>query len=74
MKKYILSLIPFILSIGCFAAFNMIGSKVLEDGTLSEPFFLIPLGFLFFLIGMIGLSTRLGLMFINHRRAKKQKQ
>lgn len=74
MKKYILSLIPFILSIGCFAAFNMIGSKVLEDGTLSEPFFLIPLGFLFFLIGMIGLSTRLGLMFINYRRAKKQKQ
>lgn len=42
MKKYLLNLIPFIIAGICFLAYNVIGSEVLADGTLSEPFFLIP--------------------------------
>ncbi len=49
MKKYLLNLIPFILTALCFVAYNLIGSEVLPDGTLSEPFFLIPISWFFFL-------------------------
>ncbi|MEA4812302.1 MAG: DUF3955 domain-containing protein [Anaerolineaceae bacterium] len=53
MKKYIFSILSAAVGIACFAAFNLIGSKVLEDGTLSEPFGLIPIGYLFIFIGVI---------------------
>jgi len=39
MKKYLLNLIPFIITIGCVVTFNIIGSEVAPDGTLVEPFF-----------------------------------
>ena len=39
----------------CFIAFNVIGSKVLPDGTLVEPFGLIPIGYLFVLVFIISL-------------------
>lgn len=50
MKKYILILIPFLISVGCFLTYTLIGSKITENGTLIEPFFLIPIGWFFFLI------------------------
>lgn len=53
MKKYLFSIILGAVSLACFTAFNLIGSKVLPDGTLSEPFFLIPIGFLFAAIAVI---------------------
>ncbi len=53
MKKNLLILIPFILAVGCFIAYNIIGSEVAPDGTLIEPFFLIPMTYLFMLIGII---------------------
>lgn len=43
------------ITIICFAAFNIIGSEVLADGTLKEPFFLIPIGFLFALFAILSL-------------------
>jgi hypothetical protein len=52
MKKYFFSVVLIMLSIGCFIAYNLIGSEVLPDGTLSEPFFLIPIGFLFAIIAV----------------------
>ncbi|WP_439743133.1 DUF3955 domain-containing protein [Bacillus pseudomycoides] len=55
MKKYILSLIPFILGIGCLVSFNTIGSKVAADGTLVEPFYLLPIGYSLIAIGIISL-------------------
>jgi hypothetical protein len=58
MKKYALNLIPFIIGIGCLVAYNIIGSEVLPNGTLVEPFFLIPLFYLFIFIGIIGLIVR----------------
>lgn len=53
MKKYFFSVVLIMLSIGCFIAYNLIGSEVLPDGTLLEPFFLIPIGYLFAFIAII---------------------
>lgn len=52
-KKYFFIIIPFGLSFCCFVTYNIIGSEIAPDGTLVEPFFLIPMGFLFFAIGII---------------------
>lgn len=70
MKKYLLNLIPFILTGLCFVAYNLIGSEVLPDGTLSEPFFLIPISWFFFLIGVAWLIINIILSFI-HKIKKK---
>ncbi|MGN9162367.1 DUF3955 domain-containing protein [Clostridium sulfidigenes] len=53
MKKYLFSILLVVASIACFTIFNVVGSEVLPDGTLSEPFFLIPIGFLFAGIAII---------------------
>lgn len=58
MKKNILYSSPFIIAFLCIVAFNLIGSKVMPDGTLVEPFFLIPIAYIFFFIGIIGLVGR----------------
>ena len=60
MKK-IIYFLPFILGICCFIAFSMIGSKVEADGTLVEPFFLIPMAYLFFFSGIVLLIVKGGL-------------
>lgn len=65
MKKYIFNLIPFIVTVLCIIAYNVIGSEVLADGTLVEPFYLIPIAWLFFFIGIIGLGIRLVFSFKN---------
>lgn len=54
MKKiYLCVIIPLVLGIGCFIAFESIGSHVSEDGTLIEPFGLIPIGYLMFATSLI---------------------
>lgn len=53
MRRYLFSLISFIIGIGCMVTFNIIGSKIESDGRLVEPFFLIPIGFLFVILGII---------------------
>jgi hypothetical protein len=40
-------------SLACIVAFEVIGSEVTEDGTLVEPFFLIPIAWLLFVTGGI---------------------
>jgi len=71
MKKHLLNLIPFIIGIGCFLAFNIIGSEVAPDGTLIEPFFLIPIGCLFLAIGIIGLLVSSVLYYRNTKKSNK---
>ena len=45
-------------SFACVIAFEIIGSSVNEDGTLVEPFFLIPIAWLLFATGVIlGIAT-----------------
>lgn len=53
MKKYLFTMIPFILGIICFVSYNIIGSEVAPDGTLIEPFGLIPIGFLLISLSII---------------------
>jgi hypothetical protein len=56
----------FLLGSLCLVAFNVIGSEVADDGKLVEPFFLIPLAWLFFLTGgMLAIAH-----FIKRRIAK----
>ncbi|MEA2112573.1 MAG: DUF3955 domain-containing protein [Patescibacteria group bacterium] len=56
MKKYLLAIIFLVLGIGCAVAYKLIGSEVAPDGTLKEPFALIPLGWLFIIIGISKLT------------------
>ncbi|WP_243525117.1 DUF3955 domain-containing protein [Bacillus pseudomycoides] len=39
----------------CLVIYSMIGSVVASDGTLIEPFFLIPLSYLFVFSGIISI-------------------
>lgn len=53
MKKYIL-ISPFLLGICCFIISTLSSSYVTANGTLVEPlFFLIPIGYIFILIGIV---------------------
>lgn len=53
MKKYLLASTPIVLGVISFLIFMIKGSNVAPDGTLEEPFFLIPIGFLLLFIGCI---------------------
>ena len=53
MKKYLLASTPIVLGVISFLIFMIKGSSVAPDGTLEEPFFLIPIGFLLLFIGCI---------------------
>jgi len=54
MKKiYLFAIISFSLGIGCLVAFKIIGSEITADGTLVEPFALIPIGWLLITAGII---------------------
>lgn len=56
MKRAAIVLI--VAALGCFIAFSVIGSEVAEDGTLVEPFFLIPVAWLLLLTGgMLAIAT-----------------
>lgn len=55
-KKYLLASTPILIGIICLIISNGIGSRVDPDGTLVEPaFFLIPISYLFFFSGLIGI-------------------
>jgi hypothetical protein len=56
MKRTAIALL--LAGLGCVIAFSIIGSSVAEDGTLVEPFFLIPIAWLLFLSGgILGITT-----------------
>lgn len=54
-KKYLLASSPIFLGVLCIIMFNIIGSEVKPDGTLVEPFFLMPLAYLFVFTGIIAI-------------------
>lgn len=41
--------------LACVAAYRTIGVSIDSDGFLNETFFLIPIGYAFFFVGIIGL-------------------
>lgn len=53
MKKYLFTITPFILGVVCFVSYNIIGSEIAPDGTIIEPFGLIPIGFLLISLSII---------------------
>ncbi|MGO5051787.1 DUF3955 domain-containing protein [Lachnospiraceae bacterium LCP25S3_G4] len=54
-------------TVSCVIAFNVIGSEVLADGTLVEPFALIPLGYLFLFIAIID-AMIMGISYLFRRK------
>ena len=50
-----LKFLPLLFSIICFVAYFLIGSEVDESGILHEPFALLPLGYVFGMIGTVWL-------------------
>ncbi len=59
LNKKIILMTPFILSMLCFVSYAAIGSYVAEDGALVEPFAFIPMGYLFFALGIVLIILRL---------------
>ncbi|MGF7056960.1 hypothetical protein HNR33_000627 [Brassicibacter mesophilus] len=52
--------------------YNIIGQEVAPDGTLVEPFFLIPLSYLFIAIGIVvGLSISIVSFYRNTKKVYK---
>lgn len=54
--------------LACIIAYNAIGTTVLEDGTLVEPFGFIPLFFLFALVGLVSGITLAVLKMAQRRK------
>jgi len=61
------TIIMILAGIGCFLLFQMIGSTIDSSGIIHEPFFLIPIGYLFLLVG---LGSGISYLF---QRARKNK-
>lgn len=72
MKKYLISAILVLIGIACFISYNIIGSEVAADGTLIEPFFLIPIGFLAIFLA-IASSLMLSIWAMMHNPKKYDK-
>ncbi|KDR96555.1 Protein of unknown function [Peptoclostridium litorale DSM 5388] len=68
MKKYILTIVSFVAAVVCGVSYNIIGSEVAPDGTLVEPFFLIPLTYLFLLIAIISAISVAAISFTKSRK------
>ncbi|EOP67376.1 hypothetical protein KOW_04185 [Bacillus cereus VDM006] len=66
MKKYILTLLSFLIGIGCIVSHNIIGSTVASDGKPIEPFYLLPIGFSFIALALISSA------FIGFRKPRNQ--
>ncbi len=43
-----------VVGLGCLLAFALIGSYVDANGFLQEPFLLLPIGYLFIFLGLLG--------------------
>jgi uncharacterized BrkB/YihY/UPF0761 family membrane protein len=52
-KTFLFTVVPLLLGLGCWVAYAIIGSEVAANGTLVEPFALIPLGYIFVALGLV---------------------
>jgi len=69
MNKKLLMVLPFILSFTCFMAYTLIGQSVAADGTLVESFAFIPLGYLFFFLGISIWALQFGKAFLRKKNS-----
>lgn len=72
MKKYIFTIASFVVAVICGVSYNIIGSEVAQDGTLVEPFFLIPLTYLFLLIAIVSAIAVAAVSFVKSRKESHQ--
>lgn len=69
MKKIIVSIIILLIGVVCLMGGKLAPSEVLPSGQLSEPFFfLLPIGSLLILIGLIALIVSLILIAKSKKR------
>ncbi|MBM7713972.1 DUF3955 domain-containing protein [Siminovitchia sp. FSL H7-0308] len=54
-KRFLLALLPIVAGVICLISYEVIGAEVEADGTLKEPFFLIPISFLLLFSGIAAL-------------------
>lgn len=71
-NKYYFAIILFILGVGCFVTYSIIGSQIASDGTLIESFGFIPVGFLLIAIALI-VSVTISTVVIFHNPLKFDK-
>lgn len=67
MKKKFIVLAPLLVAVACVISYSLIGTSIAEDGTLIEPFFLIPIAWLFFIIAVISFL----ILVVSHFLTKK---
>ncbi|TKG94659.1 DUF3955 domain-containing protein [Puteibacter caeruleilacunae] len=58
MKRNVLVIVWFVLALVCYAIYRIYGVEVQEDGTLQELFVMIPLAYLFVMVGAVTLVIR----------------
>lgn len=59
MRKYWISFVLLFIGFVCLLVKSIVGSRLLENGVLVEPFYLIPIGYLFILLsGIVALIVR----------------
>ena len=72
LRRYWFSMASVAGGMACHATYNTIGSYVADDGTLVEPFALIPIGFLFYAIAILSAMVAGVLHLIDRRQTLKQ--
>lgn len=68
-KLFITGVIMLMISSICLFLYNYIGSSIDENGFLIEAFFLIPVGYLFFFIGLTLTLLEVGIIIL--KKVKK---
>lgn len=71
VEKYIPAIIPFILGIGCFVAYGIIGSEIIPDGVLKEPFFLLPMGGVLIITSIISILASFFCSLYSRKKSDK---
>jgi len=65
-----LGVLLFVGAVVCIVAFNMIGSEVDSQGMLHEPFFLIPLFWLFLTFNLIAGGVNISAQIAQTKRKR----
>ncbi|MFD1670671.1 DUF3955 domain-containing protein [Agrilactobacillus yilanensis] len=64
-----ISILLIVIGLGCFLAKTIIGSSLDSNGILHEPFFLIPIGYLFLVSGIVVTLISLVIKYLKKRHS-----
>ena len=71
LRRYWFPVASFASGLAFHTTYNAIGSYVADDGTLVEPFALIPIGFLFYAVAVLSAVVAAVLHWIDRRQISK---